>query len=1078
MSKPFSIYRSSAGSGKTRTLAKQYLLLALRFRADYFKHILAVTFTNKSTQEMKDRILTYLDDFSNDREPDLALELQKELGLDAPTFKERAQEIRSEVLHKYAQFSISTIDAFFQRVIRAFTREAGLSGDYRLEVEHDEVVDEVINNLMEELGTNNELTEWVVEFARQNLVEDKGWDVRPGLRDFSKEIFKEDFRLVESEVMKATEASDFFDNLKKYLSTERYQFIQAIRKRGEIAVAIIQKEGWVYSDFKYAGGGAFSFMRKMSQIKTVGDIDEKGFGSRPLNEYQSSTNWPSKDTKHSARMKQVASEQLIPLLLEIVKIREQGYARAISAEAVLNNFYAFGLIADISRKLKEYKQENNMMLLSDAPYFLNSVIGESDTPFVYEKVGSFYKNFLIDEFQDTSVLQWKNFKPLIVNSLDSGYRSIIVGDVKQAIYRWRSGDLFLLQTQVGDEIGTHRVESFNLDKNYRSSKQIVAFNNAVFQSAVPLVAHETGAAISIDVYQDVAQGIVKKSEGFVDLTFLHDEDGVNWETFALQRIPVFMERLQLLGVSLKDIAILVRRNEEGQKIVSHLLAYKHSEAAKESFRYDVVSNESLRLDGVGSINFLIAALTYLQNPDDNIACAQLSYEHARLKNTVADLHQVFAVSNRALIESNLPDGFTKNKAGLKKLPLFELTETLVELFGLGKQPGELEYLQTFQNEVLNFSSRERNDIGAFLEWWDEIGRKKSIQVSGDVDAAQIITIHKSKGLQFKYVIIPFCSWELDHGYKSPMMWVKSDQPPFDQAGFLPINYNSKLDESFFANYYHEERTRCYLDNLNLLYVALTRAEHGLIITAPFSKRNEKLGNVGNLLHNIVQQPQFGAQWNSGEKMWRAGEWSSYDEEKKSPVASLPLSHYISNSWRTKLVIRHHAAGHFQQQENETTIRIKYGIHLHTIFSRIRYREELDETFKVLQHTGVINEQEKLVIRQLVDELFNNEVIASWFNKNWEVRTEVPVLLPGGEESRIDRLLLKGQQAVVIDFKTGNPAKSDSQQVSRYLDTLRKMNFQNVKGYLLYIRTGEVVPVPFGKPAKSTKQDKDQLRLGF
>jgi len=1026
---------------------------------------------------MKDRILAYLDDFSNDRSADLASELQRELGLDAPTFKQNAQEVRSEILHKYSQFSISTIDAFFQRVIRAFTREAGLSGDYRLEVEHDEVVDEVINNLMEELGTNKELTEWVVEFARQNLAEDKGWDVRPGLRDFSKEIFKEEFRLVESEVMEATEASNFFDNLKKYLSTERNQFIQAIRKRGEMAVAIIQKEGWVYSDFKYAAGGAYSFMRKMSQIKTVGDVDEKGFGARPLNEYQSSANWPSKETSHTARMKQLANEQLIPLLLEMVKIREQGYTRAISAEVVLSNFYAFGLIADISRKLKEYKQENNMMLLSDAPYFLNSVIDESDTPFVYEKVGSFYKNFLIDEFQDTSGLQWKNFKPLIVNSLDSGHRSTIVGDVKQAIYRWRSGDLFLLQKEVATEIGEHRAQSFTLDKNYRSSKQIVTFNNAVFKSAAQLVAHETGAAITAQVYEDVAQGIEKKAQGFVDISFLRNEDGEDWETIAINRIPQFLERLQALGVRLKDIAILVRRNEEGQKIVANLLEYKHSPQSNPKFKYDVVSNESLQLDGAGAINFLISALQYLQNPDNDIARAQLAYEYARLRKTTADFNQVFTVTNQTTFESNLPDSFTRQKSGLKKLPLFELTETLVEIFGLGKQPGELEYLQTFQNEVLNFSSRERNDIGAFLDWWNEIGRKKSIQVSGDVDAAQIITVHKSKGLQFKYVIIPFCSWELDH-WRGPMMWVKSDQQPFDKGGFLPVNYSGKLEESFFAEYYQEERTRCYLDNLNLLYVALTRAEHGLIVTAPYSKENKKLSNVGNLLHNVVQQPEFAAQWNAGEKMWQAGEWTNYDEYHAPPVASLSLNRYASSSWRSKLVIRHHAAGHFQEQESETTTRIKYGIHLHTIFSRIRYADELDEAFKVLQHTGVINEQEKPVISQLVNELLANATVASWFQKEWEVRTEVPVLLPGGEESRIDRLMTKGQQAVVVDFKTGNPTKSDSQQVNGYLETLRKMNFTDVKGYLLYIRTGEVVQVPSGKPGKSSKQNKDQLGLDF
>ncbi len=1077
MAKTFSIYRSSAGSGKTRTLAKEYLALALHFRSDYFKHILAVTFTNKSTQEMKDRILAYLNDFSNDKSAELAAELQKELKLDASTFKQNAEEVRSEILHKYSQFSISTIDAFFQRVIRAFTREAGLSGDYRLEVEHDEVVDEVIGNLMEELGANQQLTQWVVDFASKNLEDDKGWDVRPGLREFAKEIFKEEFRLVESEVDEITRAPLFFDGLKKQVSDQRNQFINFIKPRAVAAMQAIHAQGLAVNDFKYGTRGSlYTHLVKLATLKSVKDYPESR--ARAENEFTFAKNVPNDKSLKRNQVLELAEQKLVPLLIEINEFYKKYGVRALSCEVVLNNFYAFGLIADISRKLKDYKQENNMMLLSDAPYFLNTVIGENDTPFVYEKVGSFYKNFLIDEFQDTSGLQWKNFKPLIANSLDSGHPSIIVGDVKQAIYRWRSGDLYLLQKKVAEQIGEHRTEVFMLDKNFRSSKQIVSFNNTVFHAAAHLVARETGATIATDVYKDVAQGIQKKSDGFVEVSFLAGEDGEKWDEIALQSIPEYLEKLQRLNVALKDVAILVRANFDGQRIVSHLLEYKHSGQAKENFKYDVVSNESLQLDGAGSVNFLINALQYLQSPDNDIARAQLAFEYARLKKATNDLHQVFTVSNQTTFESNLPDSFTKQKTGLKKLPLFELTETLIELFGLGHAQGELEYLQTFQNEVLNFSSRERNDIGAFLDWWDETGRKKSIQISGDVDAAQIITVHKSKGLQFKYVIIPFCSWELDHGWKSPMMWVKSDQSPFDKAGYLPVNYSSKLEESFFVEYYKEERMRCYLDNLNLLYVALTRAEHGMIITAPYSKENKKLGTVGNLLHNVVQQPEFAAYWNKNEKIWKAGDWSNYDEQRALPIASLPLKQYAANSWRSKLVIRQNAAGHFREQESETTTRIKYGIHMHTILSRIRYRDELDETFVYLQHAGIINEQEKPEIRELVEELFSGSTVASWFEKEWTVRTEVPVLLPGGEESRIDRLMTNGQQAVVVDFKTGNPTKSDNQQVNGYLDTLRKMNFQDVKGYLLYIKTGEVVQVPQGKPTKSSKQNKDQLGLDF
>lgn len=1025
---------------------------------------------------MKDRILAYLDDFSKGKSPELASELKQELNLDDATFVQHVQEVRSDILHHYAQFSISTIDAFFQKVIRSFTREAGLAGDYRLEVENDAVINEVIDNLMEELGTNPELTQWVVDFATKNLEDDKGWDVRPGLKKFSEEIFKEEFRLLENDIDQITADKNFFDTIKEELNKIRAQFVQFIQPRARTAMELIHAGELTVNDFKYGTRGSlYTYMDKLSDLRNVKDYPESR--ARAENDFIYAKNVVNEKSIRRAQVLELAEQKLVPTLKEINEFYRMFGVKAMSAEYVLENLYAFGLIADISRKLKEYKLENNLLLLSDASYFLNSIIGESDTPFIYEKVGSFYKNFLIDEFQDTSGLQWKNFKPLIVNSLDSGYPSIIVGDVKQAIYRWRSGDLYLLQTSVSNEIGEQRTASFELDKNFRSSKNIVRFNNAVFAKASELVTRETGAMIATGVYQDVAQEIKKNADGLVEVSFLSREGDLDWETQALERLPAYLEKIQDTGVSLKDVAILVRANFEGRKIVTHLLEYQHAGKAKPNYTYAVVSNESLQLDGAGSVNFLISALQYLLNADNDIARAQLLFEYTRLRNTTQDLHQVFTTTNPATFESNLPENFTRQKLSLKKLPLFELTESLIEIFGLGNFAGELEYIQTFQNEVLNFSGRERNDIGVFLEWWEETGKKKSIQVSGEVDAAQIITVHKSKGLQFKYVIIPFCSWGLDHGTRGPMMWVKSDQKPFDQAGFLPVNYTSKLNESYFADDYKEERIRCYLDNLNLLYVALTRAEHGLIVMAPYSKTNEKLGTVGNLLYNVVQQSELlSSHWDGGSKMWRTGEWINYDEVRNALIPPLSLNQYTSNSWRNKLVIRQNAAGHFQTRENETTMRIKYGIHVHTILSRIRYREELDETFTALIHEGIINLQEEPVIRGLMDELFSDPVVATWFEKKWRVRTEVPVLLPGGDESRIDRLIMKDSEAIVVDFKTGSPAKTDVLQVNGYMDTLRKMNFEDVRGYLLYIKTGEVVSVTSDKSQKTSKRNKNQLGL--
>jgi len=1076
----FTIYRSSAGSGKTRTLAKEYLKLALQSRAGYFRHILGVTFANKSTQEMKDRILAYLNDFSQGKQNDLSRELQEELRLDPQTFQNYADEVRSQVLHNYSQFSISTIDAFFQRVIRSFTREAGLAGDYRLEVENDPIMEEVVDNLIDELGSNELLTDWVVKFANQELENERAWDVRRSLLEFSKQIFRDEFKDIETELSRSTSNPDFFKNLLKELNKEKHSFLSTIKSKANEAVTLIRNNQYDFDDFKYAGGGAFSYLIKIAKIEDVDDFNEKEKGKRAEGDYQQSINWPAKDSPHHAAIKKLAEERLIPLLNEILEFREKHYQSALSAQVVLSNFYSFGLIADISRKLKEYKDENSIMLLADAAHFLNGVIRDSDTPFIYEKVGSFYKNFLIDEFQDTSRMQWQNFFPLLTNALDQGDRSLIVGDVKQAIYRWRGGDLSLLQQEVEAAIGAGRVDSKFLNSNYRSAKAVVEFNNAVFTDAAAAVSAQTGHALPSLAYEDISQQVSKDEEGFVEIAFVEETDDQKWNEVAMDRIPVLLEKFQRLGARLKDIAILVRRNSEGQEIVANLLKYKTSEKAQPDCKYDVVSNESLRLDGAASVNLLVSALKYLNNTEDAIARAQLSYEYSRLHHKLTDLSEVFAVTNRATFENHLPESFSRQKLFLKKLPLFEMTESLVQIFELGKCDGELSYLQTFQDLVLEFSSRERNDLASFLLWWEENKDKKSIQVSGEVDAAQIFTVHRSKGLQFNYVIIPFCAWELDHGaLKAPTLWVKADEPTFKEAGYLPVKYSGTLKETLFASYYEEEKARCFLDNLNLLYVALTRAKHGLMVMAP-SPNNKRsyTGKVSELLFNAMQR-SLTAGWNLQQDTWTSGEWSLKSEKDKTEIGSHPvqLKNYETSPWRNKLVIKQSSKGHFETSENRVAEKVKYGIHLHTVLSRIKYRDELDDAILNMEKEGIITDEERPVIHTLITELLGNEVVANWFSNTWEVRTEVPILLPGEGDNRIDRLLTNDKKAVVVDFKTGEPARADQQQVVSYMDTLRKMNFADVEGYLLYIKTGEVVSVPAGKKSKVKGVD-GQLGLGI
>jgi ATP-dependent helicase/nuclease subunit A len=330
------------------------------------------------------------------------------------------------------------------------------------------------------------------------------------------------------------------------------------------------------------------------------------------------------------------------------------------------------------------------------------------------------------------------------------------------------------------------------------------------------------------------------------------------------------------------------------------------------------------------VNLLLGAMKYLYNPEDPIARAQLSFEFAKINEPAKSLAEVFSVGDQVFFEHSLPSAFTKEKPSLKKLPLFELTETLIDIFRLGRQTGELTYLQAFQDLVLDFYSRERNDLGAFLDWWEENKDKKSIQVSGEVDAVQIISIHKSKGLQFKYVLIPFCSWNMDHDpMNAPLLWVKSDDPPFNEAGYLPVAYSGILKETCFGGYYEREFSRVYLDNLNLLYVAFTRAEKGLFVMAPHPKSVNRY-SVASLVHeSIVQDISLLENWNDSTLVWRKGNFGSIEQEQ-SKEENLSLKFYPVSSWREKLVIRQSGKGFFEEQNEALMQKIRYGVHMHAV----------------------------------------------------------------------------------------------------------------------------------------------------
>jgi ATP-dependent helicase/nuclease subunit A len=1002
-----------------------------------------VTFANKATQEMKSRILEYLDDFANGRVNNLSQEIKLELGIDDDTMKSRSREVLAVILHRYSQFSISTIDAFFQRVIRSFTREAGLMGNFRLEVDTDYVLDEVIAALMDDLGPNRkDLTNWVVEFSRGRLMEGENWNVEAALKEFAKEIFKERFKEVEDQIVGSENHL-----MLEFLHNEERKYINFMRSRAQQAMKILEENNIGVNDFNYGDQGTiYAYLRDFSLGKY-----RSPDGKRIEGALLGTTDWFGK--KYNApKNRAIADAHVFPIVREMAEYDKQNVVIYRTAREVSKNFYQFGLLADITQKLKNYREENNIMILADASKFLNGVINNSDTPFVYEKVGSYFRNYLIDEFQDTSSYQWKNFTPLLREAGDQGYFNLIVGDVKQSIYRWRSGDLEILQKHVVRDFGPDRIEIIPLDTNFRSAGNIVSFNNQLFKAAAQKISLQVDDPLPVEVFSEAEQKISKWHEGgFIRMKFLErtdEEEG--WYDQAIRMIPTWMEQLQDKGARPKDIAILVRKNEEGQQIASYLLNFRNTGEAKPGYSYEVVSNESLRLDTSLSVNVIISALYFLKNPEDRIARGQLAYELANAPDNDLFLK---AGANPAL-KDILPGELLENIKHYKKLSLFELTEELIKTFRLGEREEELAYLQAFQDQVLEFSARERTDVVSFLEWWEMYKSKKSIKVSSSIEAASIITIHASKGLQYKYVIIPFCNWKLNHEF-NPLMWITPKEKPFNQLGALAVRFGTELQKTQFSAEYKEEYTKAFLDNLNLLYVAFTRAEWGLIVSGPVA-RPGRLNHVGEVVQQVIAE-NYPLLFNGTD--FAIGEMSAMpDHRVESKMIEMKLDRYQSGDWREKLVIKREGTEFFEDEVSGKRSKINRGILIHTVLSRIEYRSDAEEKLETFFLEHALPPEDAEAVRKDVMAVVNHAFMSNWFTKEWKIKAEALVLLPGGVQKRIDRIMLGKNKTVIVDYKTGERRSADKEQIEVYANVLTQMGYPNVQAFIVYLKDVRVEEV--------------------
>jgi len=1098
----FKIFRSSAGSGKTYRLAVEYIKLALQDSGD-FRRILAVTFTNKATNEMKARIIEYLFKISsNEANNDLVETLCNELELDEMQLKDRAKKTLRKLLHGYSYFSVSTIDSFFQRVISAFARDLGIQGGYHLEFELDRVKEEVIDKLFTGLDAQPDLRKWLVQFTILKIESNKSWDIRYDIRQLAGQMFFESFSVYYDALSKKISGPVHLSDVLRNIRAEREKIKLGFEEMGRRGVDIIRESGLGLPDFSRGINGPAGLFYKMASGQQVSLTS-----SYLTNALYSVNAWFTKKSVNHNIIIRMLEDGLQELFESTYDYYKKEIIKDNTYEEVQKHFYNLGILSNLIEGLKEYREENEVILVSDLTHLLRIVVGENDAPFIYEKAGSFYNHFLIDEFQDTSHYQWANFLPLVLNSLSAGKFNMIVGDVKQSIYRWRGGDWEILQNQVETDVEPYNFKVEPLTANWRSLKNIVSFNNTLFKSLPGLFnlkfSEEVNKVSDPELrsgilpfsdrfeaaYTDVEQHLPEKKyysqDGMIEVKFLPDSadgpDSLLWKEKVMSEIVERVKVLQDHQYLLKDIAILVRTKDEGRGIANYLLDYKNSQVYDPKYRFDVISSESLFLKTSPVVNVIISFIRLVINPADLVTTANFYYWLSILKskNEDIDYGHIFQTSICRDLLSDLNEQLLGikdflNFANYRSVPVIDLIEEISLLLKLDEHKEEGAYFLGLQNAVLEYLESNNNDLHAFITWWANEGESKSIKPSLEQDAINILTIHQAKGLEFKAVLIPFCSWEVDHSSKNEnIIWAGSSLPALDQIPYYPLRYSKKLSETHFINRYFNEKSLAYMDNLNLLYVAFTRAEEGLFVYSELPRDLERRKTVGDmLLQFFVSRNAEGESvrnlmsgkdgisyfsrdinlkdcWHEEEHVFRLGRIGKKEISDRD-AAMFSLDDYAKGKWQDKITIRRQADIFLQETTEEPGEAINYGILLHDILSRIHTIEQAEPVLIAEEYSGNITKADRQKLSLKLEELWKIDRIHDWFSGNWEVKTEVPVLPEKGSLSRMDRVMIKGRNAIVVDYKTGVRRYADVNQVKGYMNILEKMGYEKVEGYVLYL----------------------------
>lgn len=1052
----FTVYKSSAGSGKTFTLVKEYLCMVLK-QPNSFRNILAITFTNKAANELKDRVLSYLKELASDGNLEVSSVkkfmlpiLIEETKLDEATIKERAGKTLSLILHNYSDFAIGTIDSFVHRIIKSFAYDLKLPLSFDIELDEDEHLNRAIDILINKIGIDEDLTEILINFTKLKTSEETDWQIEKDLLKFSKTLISEDGRKGIDKIKDLSNA-DF-----KEIASKTSKFIRDFKNQiipmAQSAVDLINAKQIPDSAFYYGSKGISTYLKKLTKQNNE-DFKPNTYVRKTVEE----DIWYGKrlDAGEVGQIESIKDE-IRNYYQQIAAILDRDLERFHLYRIIHQQIYAVAVLNEIGKILEEQKQVNNIIHISEFNKKVAEIVFNEPVPFIYERLGERYKSFLIDEFQDTSVLQWQNFIPLIDNSLAEGNFNMIVGDGKQAIYRFRGGEveqfaklpkLYRAENlPLADEREQMLIRNFDqkpLDRNFRSKREIIEFNNAFFE----IISKQL-----VDDYQPIYDQVKQKFDientgGYVHVDLLDCGKGEAWIDANLLRIKEIIDELIIDHFSFRDMTVLCRSNAEITSVANFLL--KHE--------YPIITNESLVLNGSAEVNFIIAFFQYLINPTERIyKAAILKYlveansvtetldEGLNLLNQTRPEQAASELKKDVFLEYLKSYHFEINSAYLLSLPIFDLTEELIRIFHLNEEVNP--FVQFFLDAVMKCNSKEHADIFDFLDWWERNQTKESVIIPDDLDAIQILSIHKSKGLEFPVVIYPFANTTVKTTIKHSWIDLEDDYLPKLQSFYLPLT-KKEAENTAYADVLLTETNKSLLDLINILYVAFTRPTDRLYILS--EKIGEDTGNTPSVPKLIRYYFQQSGGFEEEKLSYSYGQRLVKDlEMKESTNKSIKLKSFISEDWRRKLLISANAPEIWDIQNPEKNK--EWGNLIHLILSKIKFKEDAEIILAQFVESGIVKAADSMEVLELINKLMNHEIAGRFFANGLNVKNEAEIILADGHVFRPDRLVFEENKLSIIDYKTGKVEHKHEQQISSYAKHLSTMGYHNIHKYLIYI----------------------------